>query len=219
MSVVVEFTVESEQFRLGRVLSGSESMQIELERVVPTGDTVMPFLWVTGPDFERFERDVSGHESVDELTPLDRVQGSTLYRVTWHEQANDLIGAITDTGGTILRAQSDAHWTFHVRFPDHDTLSQFYNLCTDHGISIHIERTYTLTERPESAHQFSLSDQQREALVLGLRSGYFDTPSQADLDDLAAELGISQQALSNRIRRGTKRVLEEALLSSSAAVE
>jgi predicted DNA binding protein len=219
MSVVVEFTVESEQFTLGRVLSGSGSMQIELERVVPTGDTVMPFLWASGPDFERFERDVSGHESVDELVALDRVQGSTLYRVTWHEKANDLIQGIIDTGGTILRAHSDAHWTFHVRFPDHDTLSQFYNLCTDHGISIHIERTYTVTERTEGAQQFGLSDQQREALVLGLRTGYFDTPSQADLDDLASDLGISQQALSNRIRRGTKQVLEEALLSSSSDVE
>ncbi|MFP4695916.1 helix-turn-helix domain-containing protein [Thiohalospira sp.] len=65
-------------------------------------------------------------------------------------------------------------------------------------------------------HRFGLSQEQREALLLGLRRGYFDTPSDATLAEIADELGISQQATSDRIRRGTKRVLAEALLSRAA---
>lgn len=216
MSVILEFTVESDQFTLGRVLSGAPSVHVELERIVPLGNAVLPFLWVTGDDFEEFEEKVTASEYVDDLVAIDKVDDSALYRITWHGEHNDLIRGISEADGTVLDAYSDGKWKYHVRFPDHDRLSRFHNYCTDHGIAIHIDRTYTLTERTESVHRFGLSDEQREALVLGLRKGYFDTPSKVDLDALADELDISQQAMSNRVRRGTKQVLDEALLSTAA---
>ncbi|MFC7232738.1 helix-turn-helix domain-containing protein [Saliphagus sp. GCM10025308] len=216
MSVTLEFTVENDQFTLGQVLSGPPSMRIELERIVPTGTSAMPFLWVSGEDYASFEEKVVSHRFVEDIIAIDRVENAVLYRVTWHDDHTDLIRGITDAQGTVLQAFSNGGWEFHVRFPDHDKLSQFHNYTTDSGISIHINRTYTVTERTESVHQFGLSDEQREALVLGLRRGYFDTPSEASLDELADELGISQQAVSNRVRRGTKQVLSEILLSTAA---
>ena len=215
MSVILEFTIENDEFTLGRVLSGPPAMEIELERIVPTENVVMPFLWVTGEAFDAFERKVIGHEYVHDILPLDRIEDSTLYRVDWHERQNDLIRGIAASDGTILEGYADERWHFRIRFIDHDALSSFHNYCTDHGITIHIVRTYTEVKRTESVKQFGLTEGQREALVLGLRNGYFDTPSQASLDDLAAELDVSQQALSDRIRRGTKRVLSEALLASA----
>ncbi|MDQ2049168.1 helix-turn-helix domain-containing protein [Natronolimnohabitans sp. A-GB9] len=219
MSVILEFTVENEEFTLGEVLSGPPHMYIELERIVPTGNSVVPFLWVSGDDFEAFERNVIAHEFVDEILALDKVEDSTLYRVRWYGQHNDLIQGITEADGTILEGHADDKWYFQLRFPDHDALSRFHNFCTDLGIQIHIVRTYTETDRTESVKQFGLSQEQREALIVGLRKGYFDTPSQASMDELADELGISQQAMSNRIRRGTKQVLSEALLSSATDFE
>ncbi|WP_290815379.1 helix-turn-helix domain-containing protein [Halovivax sp.] len=219
MSVILEFTIENDEFTLGEVLSGSPPMHIDLERIVPTGNSVVPFLWVTGDEFEAFERTVTAHEFVDEILALDKMEDSTLYRVRWHGRHNDLIQGITEADGTILEGHADDRWYFRLRFPDHDALSRFHNFCTDLGITIHIVRTYTETDRTESVKQFGLSQEQREALVVGLRRGYFDTPSQASLDELADELGISQQATSNRIRRGTKQVLSEALLSSAMDLE
>ncbi|MEA5389608.1 helix-turn-helix domain-containing protein [Haloarculaceae archaeon H-GB11] len=55
--------------------------------------------------------------------------------------------------------------------------------------------------------------------MLALREGYFDTPSQVSLSELAAELGITQQAMSNHIRRGNKQVLKEMLLTSATDLE
>lgn len=216
MSVLLEFTIENEEFTLGRVLAGPPPMHIELERIVPTGNVTMPFLWVTGDEFERFEQKVSTHRFVEDVFALDRVGDSTLYRVTWRRNHSDLIRGITEADGTILEGRADDRWHFRLRFPDHDALSRFHNFCTEQGISVHIVRTYTETDRTESVKQFGLSQEQREAVVLGLRRGYFDTPSQVSLDELAEELGISQQATSKRIRRGTKQVLGKALLSSAA---
>lgn len=216
MSVILEFSVESDEFTLGQVLSEPPSMRVELERIVPTGNTVMPFLWVTGEDFEAFEENVVAHPAIDEIVALDKVQDSTLYRLTWRGVEDDLIRGITETEGTVLEASGDRGWEFRLRLLDHDRLSAFYNYCTDHGISLHIDRTYTVAERTESVNRFGLTQEQREALLLGLRKGYFDTPSEASLSELADELGVSQQATSDRIRRGTKQVLGEVLLSSSS---
>lgn len=219
MSVILEFTTEQEEFMLGQVLVGRPHMHIELERIVPTGTSVMPFLWVTGDDFETFEQKVAAHEFVDDLLALDKIADSTLYRIKWQGSHNDLIRGITEVDGTILEGRADEKWHFRLRFPDHDALSRFHNFCTDNEITIHIVRTYTETERTESVKQFGLSQEQREALILGLQRGYFDTPSQVSLNDLADELDISQQAMSDRIRRGTKQVLSEALLSTAPDFE
>lgn len=218
MTVILEFTIENEQFSLGQVLSGPPPMSIELERIVPTESSLMPFLWATGGDFERFEQKVADHRYVDDFAAIDKIGDSTLYRGEWHGN-DDLVRGITEADGTILEAHSNGNWEFRIRFIDHDALSQFHNFCTENEISIHIVRTYTLTKRTESVKQFDLSKEQREALVLGLREGYFDTPSETTLDELAEKLDISQQAVSDRIRRGTRQVLGEVLLSSATSFD
>ena len=166
MSVILEFTIEKEEFSLGQVLAGPPPIQIELERIVPTGTSVLPFLWVAGADFETFEQHVLDHEYVDDLSALDRVEDSTLYRITWQGSHNDLIRGITAADGTILEGHADDRWHFRLRFSDHDALSRFHNFCTDHELAIHIVRTHTETDRTESVKQFGLSQEQREALVL-----------------------------------------------------
>ncbi|WP_435181703.1 bacterio-opsin activator domain-containing protein [Halorussus sp. AFM4] len=217
MSVLVEFSIDSGDFLLGNVLRGPEEMRFELERIVPTGDAVMPFVWATGGDFAAFEGNVTASEHVRELRALDKVGDRALYRIVWDEPHAGLIEVLGETEATILEARGDgARWRFRLRFPDHDRLSAFYNLCTENDFPVHIDRTYTLSERIEGGHRLGLSAEQREALVLALERGYFDTPSEASLSDLADELGITQQALSDRIRRGNEKVLRSVLLSSAS---
>ena len=217
MSVLVEFSIDSRDFLLGTVLRGSEEMRFELERIVPTGGAVMPFVWATGGDFEAFEANVTESEHVRELRALDKVGDRALYRIVWNEPRTGLIEVLGETDATILEARGDGtRWQFRLRFSDHDKLSTFYNRCTENDFPVHIDRTYTLSESIEGGHRLGLSGEQREALVLALDRGYFDTPSEASLSDLADELGISQQALSDRIRRGNEKVLRSVLLSSAS---
>lgn len=216
VSVIVEFTVANQEFLLGQVLADAPDMRIELERIVPTGSDVIPFLWVYGEDYDTFEQGVRTHERVAELIALDRLKDEVLYRIKWAEEPHSLLEGINDTGGVILEATIDGSWEFKLRFSTHDAVSQFYNFCTDQGITIHLEQVYTLTERTDVAHNFGLSREEHEALLLALDSGYFATPSEANLADLAAELDISEQATSDRIRRGNEKVLREVLLSSAA---
>lgn len=219
MSVILEFTIASEDFRLGQVLSGSPQMQFELERIVPTGNMVMPFIWVTGDSHTTFEENVQTNPAVKELLVLDKIDNSGLYRVEWTESPTDLIDAIAKAEATILHARGDGDWVFRVRFNNHDKLSQFHNYVIDQGIPLHIDRTYTLSEATDRGHRFDLTPEQREALLLALQQGYFATPREASLDELADDLGITRQALSKRIRQGNEKVLRKALLSSTANFE
>lgn len=215
MSVIVEFTVPDVEFLLGQALADPSGMRIELERLVPTGDAVIPYLWVRGEDYETFEQRVSENPAIGSFEALDRANDWVLYRTEWADDPFSLLAIINESDGAILEGQGNDGWAFRVRFPNQDTLSTFYNYCMEEDINIHIERSYTLTEKTEFGHQFGLSQEQREALVLALQNGYFDTPSQTSLGELADKLDISEQAVSDRIRRGNEKVLNKALLSSA----
>ena len=212
MSVILEFSIPAADFQLGEVLSTVPGMELELERIVPTGELIMPFVWATGEDHERFVDEVRSQSRVRGFVELDRIGDSALYRIDWQDPPTDLIVGISRSEAVLLEARGLENWTFRLRFPDHGRLSNFHNYIIEHEIPVHIDRTFTLTESTENGHRFDLSPEQREALVMALRRGYFDTPSGATLDVLATELGITRQALSNRIRRANKKVLEESLL-------
>jgi predicted DNA binding protein len=219
MSVILEFTIDDDEFSFGRILERSPEMHLELERVVPTGKMVMPLVWATGGDHETFVDRVRANPAVAELLTLDRIDDRALYRVEWVDEPEDLLEGIATTGGVILEAQGDENWQFRLRFLDHDELSAFHNYVLEHGITIRVERTYTLTEETGRDEQFGLTQAQREALVLATERGYFDVPSETTLDELAEELGITRQALSERVRRGNGAVLREVLLSPATDFE
>jgi predicted DNA binding protein len=52
-----------------------------------------------------------------------------------------------------------------------------------------------------------LTARQRETLRLAHERGYFEIPREVTLDDLADELGVSNQAVSERLRRGCTHVI------------
>lgn len=213
MSVIVEFSVPTDSFIFGATLETDEGMEISLEEIVPTAHGAMPYFWVTGADFETFERNVLDEPHVEAITQLDRVGDSALYRATWTATEDGLLDGLVESEAVVLEAYSNGAWHFRVRFPDHDLLGQFYNFCTDHDISIHVVRVYTLTEASRAGRSFDLTPEQREGLLLAVRRGYFAVPRESDLTEIAEELGISQQAASKRVRRGVDKVLTSTLLA------
>ncbi|MCO8267596.1 helix-turn-helix domain-containing protein [Haloferax sp. AB510] len=217
MAVIVELTIDSESFDLGRVTAVSNGVHIELERVVPTGGEVMPFFWARGTDFEAFERAVRDNSIVDELTAVARVENRVLYRVSWGGTTSSLTRILTDSEATILEAHGNDPWTFRLRFNDHAALTDFHNLCQEEEIEFHVERIYTLAEGEPGVYNFDITDEQQEALVTAVSEGYFEVPRQTTLSEVADRLGISPQAASERVRRGADTVLRKVLLSQSAA--
>ena len=214
MSVVLEFSIDADAFQLGRVLAPSPRTHVTLERIVPTDPAAMPYLWATDDDLDAFEETVRAQSTVERFQALDRLDGTGLYRIEWANSPSDLITTIAETDATVLEAEGDGTWVFRLRFPDHGALSAFHTRAVENGIPLHVEQTYTVTDASERGRRFDLTPDQREALVLALRRGYFASPREVSLDELARELGISRQAVSQRIRRGNERVLRNAFRSA-----
>lgn len=212
MSVTAELSISRDEFVLGTALRTDADVHVELERVVPSSRQVLPFFWANGSDLETFEEDVRTNPNVENLVALDRIEQRVLYRVEWSEEVESFIYGIAEVGATILEATGDRIWRFRLRFHDHDALSEFHDYCEAHDIRYTLDRV--TTDVSETREEFGLTPEQRETLVLALEKGYFDVPRGVTLDELAEDVGVTQQSVSERVRRGTGSVLEAVLLEA-----
>lgn len=219
MAVIAEFSVEPEQFVLGRVLERASDVEVEMERVVPSSKRVMPYLWVRGPDLDSFVADIEESGYVEEVVVLDVLDGRALYRVEWNEDVRSLVYAMAEFDATILEATASGRWFFRIRFEDRSRVSEFSEFLVDNGIDITMTRIYTLDRTEEASDAFGLTETQRLALSLAVDHGYFEVPRRTTLGDLAGELGVSEQSMSETVRRGVDNVLRHTVAAggSSAA--
>jgi predicted DNA binding protein len=67
--------------------------------------------------------------------------------------------------------------------------------------------------------QPGLTDAQHETLVRALEEGYYNTPRDVTMSELAETFGISQQALSKRLRGGHGTLVENSLTVRSTDEE
>jgi hypothetical protein len=212
VALIAEFTVASEAFPLGRAVVESGA-SVELEPSVPTTAGRLSFLWTRGGDPERFAAAAESVPAVESVRRLDAVGDATLHRVRWGEPAGRLLAAVEATDATVLEGHGGRRWAFRVRFDDRGALSTFSNRCREAGVSVRLGRVRSQADvRGDPASRLGLTAPQREALVLAVDRGYFTVPRGATLGDIAAALDITEQAASERIRRGTHAVLASVLV-------
>jgi predicted DNA binding protein len=216
MAVIAEFTLSAGDFDLGRILPLDTGERIVLETVVPLGDTFVHFFWIHG-GHATFAADIRSNPLVKDLRLVQSKNGKELYALDWPASEDVLLESILATDGRILNATggTDA-WGFEVRFPDHEDLTAFGEACTDAGIDFTLDRIYNPT-KPDAGPFYGLTPAQREAVALAVRNGYYDIPRGTSTAELAAELDISAQAVTERLRRGLATLVKNTLLVEAAA--
>ncbi|MFC4356947.1 bacterio-opsin activator domain-containing protein [Halobium salinum] len=217
MSVIAEFTVPADAFLLSDALSAAPEATVEIQRVVANApDELMPVFWVAG-DVAGFDEAVREDDSVTDVTRLDDLDRGTSYRATWTRNAESIAYAYLETGAAILEANArDDTWRLRMRFDDDESLGRFDDYCREHGLPFELERLYR-PEEPMAGGRFGLTPKQRRSLVGALERGYYAVPRELTMSDLAAELGVTQQALSQRLRRAHGTLVENTLVISSPA--
>ena len=215
MTILAEISIEADQFLLGQLISEYPNLSVEIERVVPAGNRVMPYIWGYGNELAAFEAAMNESPNVKSITVLDEFDDRALYKIEWEDPAEQLISGITQADATILEAHSDDEWLFRIRFETHGGLAQFNRYCADHGITFRVDRVSSLAENPSDDRGYDLTEAQFEALALAVERGYFKVPRDVKFDELAAELDLSVQALSERVRRGADKVLTSVLLDGT----
>ncbi|MFC4356995.1 helix-turn-helix domain-containing protein [Halobium salinum] len=212
MSVIAELEIHPRGFELGRMLELDGSKTIELETMVPVGGKTVPFFWVFDEESEPFQRQVRRHDSVNNLAVVDEYEDRRLFALEWDPGEDRFFDGLAAVEAQILTASGRAQsWVFKLRFPSHDRLSSFQSYCTDSGIDFEVRRVYG-AEGEQTRPAFGLTEPQREALTLALDRGYYAIPRDCTTVDLASELGISDQAVTERLRRAIRHLAEEAVV-------
>lgn len=212
MSTIVEATLSADQFALYETLRKRPSTEFETVRVVIDGtDRVMPFLWATAETLDGLPAVIADDPStrnVDVLTALDE---EYLFRMEWVERIRMICHVIVEENGTILDAygKNDA-WTFRILFPEHDSVSSTHDFCEAYDLDIEFERIYDLSGSFRRG-RYGLTESQYETILSAYDRGYYAVPRNITLADLAGDLDVSHQALSERLRRGHGTLVERAL--------
>lgn len=213
MTQLAEFTLRARDFPLGRVFEERPDATLDLDRVVPTGDTVMPYFWVQD-EREELADVLTIFESLPELrsvTLMDDLGERGLFRAEWEPAYIGIMGAVAEAGVAVVSANGSSEgWLFEIRAETADQLSAFQAYCGDHDIDVSLTRLRRLSD-VEPGQRDGLTPAQREALVLAYTEGYYEQPRETDQATLAERLGISRQALAARLRRGYRTLIESTL--------
>ncbi|OVE83423.1 helix-turn-helix domain-containing protein [Natronolimnobius baerhuensis] len=206
MATLVEFSVSTEQFPFGTLFGTIPGVSVELERLVPTTESLFPYVWIRGASSSEAEAALKAAPETAGFTQIDDLgTDGILYRTAWNPDIDGILEAIVDSSVTLLSATGKRdQWLFRLRVSSHGALSEFRRRCQDRGIEIEVARVQPLqpTDRTDG-----LTPAQFEALELAYRRGYFDEPRRATLDELASELEITRQSLAGRLKRGHRNLL------------
>jgi predicted DNA binding protein len=220
MANIAEIYIPADEFALKDTLSQVPEARFDIERAVAHGnDRVLPFVWATADDSDTMDAALTADPSVENIETLYEHEEDRLYRMEWTTRVRVLIYILTEGNATVLNLSGfDYQWEFRVLFPNRDALSATYAFCRDRGLSFDLRGIYELSEAAQRGH-FGLTDMQQEALIEAVKHGYFDIPRSATMDELAEILDISRQAVSERLRRGHRRLIESALILGQADID
>ncbi|MHB9285853.1 helix-turn-helix domain-containing protein [Halobacteriales archaeon Cl-PHB] len=213
MSVITEVRIPPGDFELGQILDLDGASAIELETLVPSGDLTVPLFWVYEPVENGFLDTVERYPTVNSVTEVDAFEDRTLIRLDWDAGQDHLFQCILDHDGQILGATATAEWwDFEIRFSQREAVSQYQTCCEAAHISQKVMRVYNPVD-PGAGPWYGLSEPQRDALMLAVRMGYYDIPRGCSTAEVADELGISGQAVTERLRRAIGAFTRHALVT------
>ena len=200
MSIIATVESPASELGLAETFAAVPGLSFRAEQAVARGDdAVLPNLWTDCDDPETLSAALAADDSVAAAEPLDAAGSSRLYRIEWADRSAfaDLLDRARTT---LLDARGrDGRWTLRLRFAEREALSAAVERAERAGRSLAVRRIHESDSRSDSA---GLTDCQYEAIRLALADGYYEVPRRADLTALADQLGVSHQALSERLRRG-----------------
>ncbi|WP_198662151.1 helix-turn-helix domain-containing protein [Halorussus litoreus] len=211
MSVVGDFSIPAEAFALESALSAVPEMTVEADRLAShSPEEVFPFLWTRGGDFDRFHRALEDDPTVETADAVEHADDEVLYRLEWTDDFHDLVHEMIDHHAAIVEAVAqDDRWNLRLRFAEEGDVSSFQSHFEEEGYSLEVNHLSHPTEPRQ--REFGLTAEQHEALVAAVREGYFAIPRTASAEEIGETLGISANAVSQRIRRGSGVLIRSAL--------
>lgn len=211
MSTIAEFRVPAADLALSDAFERLPELVVQLESSI---SRTVPSLWIAGGPPSEVATALAADPSVENAELLIEADDRFLYDVTPAERARQQFDRLLESNATVLDATGRAGWWhLEMRFPDRSALAQTHDRLDENGTRIEVVRVARLGGKPE-AHS-RLTPEQREALIAAHEHGYFEIPRRTSMEELAETLGISHQALSERLRRAYETLVDAELQPAS----
>ena len=216
MSIILDFTIRTPIMQTARKAAPNMHFDVLEERIDDSGVARLVGA-ASGGDFSRMEAALEVDPSVSAyrlLSPAD--EEPRLYRVTLTPEGKQgmVYSFAVEHDIIFQRIYSTKDQTeIRATFPNQQEIEAFQRYCEDRDLDFRFVRLFReeeVTSQPMYLIN-ALSPPQEEALLLALELGYFKVPRQINLEEMSEELGISSQAVSQRIRRGLDTILESTL--------
>lgn len=207
MSTIAEFRFPAADTTLAEVFDRIPDATVELESAV---SRTQPCLWLSNANQTAIATAFDADPTIETYDLLVEASDRLLYDVTFTEETETLCDQLLVNGGSLLEAWgANGWWQARVRYHDRETLCRVHDGLIDRGVSVDLRRvTDVSTASPTDTR---LTPEQEEALEAALERGYFEIPREISMEELAGELGISHQALSERLRRAYETLVNEEL--------
>lgn len=219
MVTLLSAALPHEKFVLTETLSSVPNASFEVEGVVETCETsVMPLIWASAADHDHLNTALLDDPTTEEVELLSDHADRWLYRMKWINNVQGLLETIVTNQATILTATTNnGRWIVRLMFPTHDGVSETMAHCKEHDIDLEMIAIREMSGQP--AGRYGLTDAQFEALTTAWRQGFYTVPRGVELVDIAADLGVSHQALSERLRRGIDTLIRDTLMVDDQSAE
>ncbi|WP_255167017.1 helix-turn-helix domain-containing protein [Natrononativus amylolyticus] len=217
MAVLVTLQLPGEDTALERTFDELPDARYEMENTLTAG---FPGFWVSGEERAALEGAFDVDPTVESYSLITAGDGRLLYDFEFGTSMYDVllqlfrdraaIFAMTGTGGT---------WTLRLRFPERSHLQQSHDQLKSEGVDVEVLKITRTTDTGNT--RLELTEAQHRTLELAVERGYFEVPRRITMEELAAELGVSHQALSERLRRAyrTLAITTLSVYGSGADVE
>lgn len=208
MTTVVELEIPADRLALGESFDRMSWLEFWIGGMI--GDAP-PLVWVAGPDRDTVRKTLDEDPTVDVIASLSdggRLPGDDdsetsdrwLFRVDFGEGVKLFERIVADHDGAILEASGeDGNWTTTLLFHERASLSDCYSVFEQYDFRVEVRRLTGLGD--VASARTPLTQTQYETISKAHELGYFDIPREITLKELAAELDVSHQALSERLRR------------------
>ena len=191
-----------DQVWISQVSTAHPAATIRVLAAVPGHGSGFALVRITGPDVQSVVEDMNDHEQITELTLAQRSENEAT--VHFETTAPLLMFSSRESGMPIELPVDivDGEATIEVT-GSRARLSELADQFERFGLSYRIEHV-----RQRLHESQLLSDRQREVVLTAVERGYYDTPRESSLTELAEHLGIAKSTCSETLHRAEESIVK-----------
>ena len=202
------FELPAARFALVELFERVPDAAIEVEPAVANPDD-HALLMIEADAYRAVDAALRSSPSIAAVERFGREEHRARYRVTWEGHARRVLRGLVAEGVTLVGLHgASGRWKLRVLAPDRTAITRAHDALEDLGCDPSCRSITTFGDG--WANHPGVSDKQHKTLARAFELGYYDIPRGVTMEELAGDLGISHQALSERFRRAHKELIEDA---------